>query len=384
MLESSSNDQLLCNIVLHSKPMASEVYLNDINNIVANISDTLIDFAVERPMGRVPTQASSEFITNREQGDWAEDLVMRAINETDIKYCAVKYGKSEKRVSGEEGFIDFFLEYQKELDTIGKRPDILIFDKSDYQKEWNYDISIMPLEELNKIVPLALAGIEVRSSAFLYDKYTASQEIELRARMKAILEYRSSLLADYADVLQTKVGWLKIIEDISAETVGIVKFSSPGWRSSQKLTEASHIILSLKKEIVSYQKRNHLSITPKIEDIKVVTKWIQHYKVPHFYFQVFFDKVFGIAFKDILELLTDPENEDVKYFIEGDVKNQNKSTIKINPELGFLVAGKVDMPNHSSQMKELNRGRLLFYVTFDGGYAYLDVDSLLKNLELNK
>lgn len=82
--------------------------------------------------------------------------------------------------------------------------------------------------------------------------------------------------------------------------------------------------------------------------------------------------------------MADPKNEDVKYFIEGDVKNQNKRTIKINPLLGFLVAGKVDMPNHSSQMKELNRGRLLFYVTFDGGYAYLNIESLIQNLALNE
>jgi len=30
------------------------------------------------------------------------------------------------------------------------------------------------------------------------------------------------------------------------------------------------------------------------------------------------------------------------------------------------------MPEHHSVMKELERGRLLFYVTFEGGKGYLD------------
>ena len=32
------------------------------------------------------------------------------------------------------------------------------------------------------------------------------------------------------------------------------------------------------------------------------------------------------------------------------------------------------MPNHQSAMKELDRGRLLFYVTFQNGRGYLDND----------
>lgn len=31
--------------------------------------------------GRPPTMANSEFLTNKEQGDWAEQIVFKAINE---------------------------------------------------------------------------------------------------------------------------------------------------------------------------------------------------------------------------------------------------------------------------------------------------------------
>ena len=135
----------------------------------------------------------------------------------------------------------------------------------------------------------------------------------------------------------------------------------------------------LKECITKLQKRDCLSITPKVEDIKIVYKWIESFNVPHYYFQVFFDKIYGISFEKILELISTPEQEGEVYFIESDVKNQNKTTIKIRSNSGALIASKVDEPNHESKRKELNRGRLLFYVTFKGGTAYLDIENL-KNI----
>lgn len=38
------------------------------------------------------------------------------------------------------------------------------------------------------------------------------------------------------------------------------------------------------------------------------------------------------------------------------------------------------MPEHQSAMKELDRGRLLFYVTFAGGRGYLDNDVFIKDI----
>jgi hypothetical protein len=76
---------------------------------------------------RVPTQAFSEFLINREMGDWAEELVAsevcRAVPE--LKCC--RYGRSENLVAGEPGFTEFYTNYVRELRTLGKRPDILIF-----------------------------------------------------------------------------------------------------------------------------------------------------------------------------------------------------------------------------------------------------------------
>lgn len=105
-------------------------YCDRIRKLTKNVPVELVDFEQPRDMARTPTQASSNFITNKEQGDWAENLVTRAINENSKNFVAVKYGKSDDLVSGEDGFDTFYQDFQTELDTIGKRPDLLILKKN--------------------------------------------------------------------------------------------------------------------------------------------------------------------------------------------------------------------------------------------------------------
>lgn len=127
-------------------------------------------------------------------------------------------------------------------------------------------------------------------------------------------------------------------------------------------------------------KRDYLSITPKLEDIALVNRWIQTYNVKHFYLQVFFDKAYVISLKEILELVSDDDNEERNFSIERDVKNQGKTTIKVNVQIGEEVLGRIDMPGHEASMKELDRGRLLFYVTFKGGKGYLDETTFMGDI----
>ncbi len=115
-------------------------YFDELREITKIIPDTIVDFSIPRDRTSPPTQASSNFITNKEQGDWAEDLIFRAINESSQNYIAVRYGKSDDLVAGEEGFDDFYNEFQDELDTIGKKPDLLIFRKTDFDTQLGLDI----------------------------------------------------------------------------------------------------------------------------------------------------------------------------------------------------------------------------------------------------
>lgn len=361
-------------------------YYKKIKELTKNVPVSLVDFELPRDTARTPTQASSNFITNKEQGDWAENLITRAINETSKNFVAVKYGKSDSLVAGEEGFDNFYREFQNELDTIGKRPDLLIFKKEDFKQELGTDISKLPHNQITEYVKVAVAGIEVRSSAFLIDRYEASMQARTKKFTEIALQTKDKILSDFSDILEqsTRRKYLPVLKGISEETLSVTDFKVPGWNSSERLTQLNSHFKELKSSIKEIQKRDYLSITPKVEDIKVVYKWIETFNVPHFYFQVFFDKVYGISFEQILSTISNSDNDGVIFSVETDTKNQNKTTIKINSKAGIQIAYKIDEPEHKSIRKEMDRGRLLFYVTFEGGTAYLDVDNLRKILRISQ
>lgn len=348
-------------------------YSDTINEICRNIHTEVVNFSEPRSKASKPTQASSEFITNKQQGDWAEDVIFRAVNDNSENIVAVKYGKSDDLVAGDAGFDEFFNNYQDELDSIGKRPDILLFKKEDFNETLGYDISSYESHEIEEYVSKAIAGIEVRSSAFLIDKYTEESNRVVHENTQRVLELRDKVLDDYADLLEQKrPEFIPMLQQLNETSVRSLNYRSPSWRTSTRLQELSALLSEIKKCLDPIQKRTTLSITPKVEDLKVVHKWIMTYNVPHFYVQVFFDKIYGMSFQHILELVSNPDWEDDKYSIEQDTKNQNKTTIKIPSQDGICLAQAIIEPEHHSVRKELNKGRLLFYVKFDGGEAILD------------
>ena len=352
-----------------------------IQRLTLNIPSSLVDFNTPRDKGRIPTQASSNFITNKEQGDWAEDVLFRAINENSNNIIAVRYGKSDNIIAGDDGFSEFYESYQQELDKIGKRPDILLFRKEDFNESLGNDISQIPHADILEYVKKAIAGIEVRSSAFLIDKYDEIMRLHTDNNIKNIIETREIILKNYKDILEEspkRKQYINILESITENNVDIINFKSPSWRSSDRLVQLSNYFKNIKDSLKEIQKRDYLSITPKVEDLKVVNKWIETTGVPHYYVQVFFDKIYGISFENILRIISDTNNEDKHFTVEADEKNQNKTTIKINTKTGICIASRVDEPAHNSVRKEMSRGRLLFYVHFNGGNAYLDT----KNFEL--
>jgi len=317
--------------------------------------------------GRPPTMASSEFLTNKEQGDWAEQIVFKAINDNSPDYRAVKYGRSDTLAAGDPGFEDFYQSYQDELNTIGKRPDLLIFDRRDVG-----DAELNLADD--QIVSRAIAAIEVRSSSFLANQYSQYMEKRSSQAVQRCRELKRAILQNQMqDLLQQKSPEiLSMIQHSTDETFRELDFRLRSWSSSVELQELSALLRELKEQIKILHKRDYLSITPKLEDLALVNRWIQHFNVRHFYLQVFFDKAYVIPFRDILGIASDPAKEDVVFSVEKDIKNQGKTTIKINVQVGKEILGRIDMPEHKSAMKELDRGRLLFYVTFQNGRGYLD------------
>jgi len=319
--------------------------------------------------------ANSEFLTNKEQGDWAEKIVFKAINEYSEDYFTVEYGRSESIAAGDDGFADFYMEYQNELNAIGKRPDLLIFKVSDFPDR---SIDIENDENIMK----AVAALEVRSSSFLADKYAAFMRDRQGQAINKCNEIRNAILGtDIGNLLKRKNETIyNLISNANNDTFRELDFRRPSWSLTKDLRDLTSLLRELKGNIKILHKRDYLSITPKMEDIALVNRWIQKYNVKHFYLQVFFDKAYIISFKDILALVSNDSNEGNNFSIEQDVKNQGKTTIKINVQIGKEILGKIDMPEHKSAMKELDRGRLLFYVTFEGGKGYLDNEILIRDV----
>ena len=92
------------------------------------------------------------------------------------------------------------------------------------------------------------------------------------------------------------------------------------------------------------------------------------------------------------QFITNPANKKYKTYlvqVDGDVTEDALAQLRKGVELkdGITLpaqAYKVDEPEHKSVRKEMSRGRLLFYVTFEGGTAYLDVNNLREILEIQQ
>ena len=127
-----------------------------------------------RTIPGTPNQSSSEFLINDEQGKWAETIIRKSLSNTFPNFKFVAYGESSTLNANDPGFKFFYEKYQKELDEIGKRPDLLVFDK---ESSKNVPENLMDLStnEQKTIVPTALMGLEIRSSAQLSKKYTPSK-----------------------------------------------------------------------------------------------------------------------------------------------------------------------------------------------------------------
>lgn len=106
------------------------------------------------------------------------------------------------------------------------------------------------------------------------------------------------------------------------------------------------------------------SFTPKIEDLRLVNRWLQYYSVPHFYVQVFFDSIYGISFEAILEILGSTESG--LFTIQKNRNNQEKPTIHIPVTAGVQLAT-LTRPEFSAKVQETRLARLDAYVVPEGG-----------------
>jgi hypothetical protein len=191
---------------------------------------------------------------------------------------------------------------------------------------------------------MAVVALEVRSSSFLIEKYVTFMDKKQNEAKDNCQEICKKILTGNLGTLlkQKNKEIYKLIEQATEDTFKELDFRQPSWSLTKELIELTALLKKLKENIKTLHKRDYLSITPKMEDIALVNRWIQKYNVKHFYVQVFFDKAYIISFQNILELVANDENEGTYFSIERDIKNQRKTTIKINVNVGKAIIGQID------------------------------------------
>ncbi|WP_062350155.1 AccI family restriction endonuclease [Bacillus kwashiorkori] len=336
-------------------------YKDSINVLLENVPEHILSYDPNHTVNK-PTQASSDFLINKEQGDWAEEVVFNFINRGFTnQYRAVRYGKNDDKVAGEDGFNEFYYNYQEELRKIGKRPDLLIYESGAVA---NDDISRKSPADIDNIVKQAKAGFEVRSSSFLTEKYFEDIEKRVEQAEKVIKSSIQKIkqLASLQKITFNNTWQQFLNKDLPNDLRDI---EIPAFRGEMTQSpELMEIKDELKKSINILKRRHTLSFTPKVEDIYAIARWVNIYNVPHYYVQVFFDKIYAISFKRILEIISDSNNQNKIFTIERNRKNQMKQTIHIDIHQGEIIGEINELPPIEGKMRKLARGRLLFYIGF--------------------
>ena len=122
--------------------------------------------------------------------------------------------------------------------------------------------------------------------------------------------------------------------------------------------------------------RESQSFTVKVEDLKIVYRWIENFKKPQSYCQVFFDSMFAINVLRIFEII----GSGTGFQIDNPAKSQEKTTIMIPITSGLQIATYDEVPNFAVEHQVTRLGRHDAYVRPVGGEVKFDGDTFLKVL----
>jgi len=106
-----------------------------------------------------------------------------------------------------------------------------------------------------------------------------------------------------------------------------------------------------------------LSFTVKVEDLKIVYRWIEVTGAQQMYAQVFFDSVYAINVLDIFRTIATGKN----FELDKPEKSQNKTTIMIPITLGSQIGLFTKSPEFDVEIRENRLGRIDAFVSPVGG-----------------
>ena len=266
----------------------------------------------------------SDFLMRWSQGVWSENRLIEAINKTN-KYFAIPYGPSSTAPTNDVRAFELYFEKltEAELGKI-KRPDILIFKKSDKKTVNHFLKSIKGTQELpflkeNNLSPLlnkAILAIEAENSL-----------------------WKSKKMPDYSTKLkpQRRLG------------------GKPGLKKAAVLP----------------------TVIIKEEDREPLKKWQKRNKINIHIWHVFYDQAFGIALDTIEQLIADGLiDPTVQMFQAPGGATTKKIIYKIYYHYAYSLGSSVEEPALKSAYIEDKNGHVLPYVQFDGGQLKLHEEAI--------
>jgi hypothetical protein len=120
------------------------------------------------------------------------------------------------------------------------------------------------------------------------------------------------------------------------------------------------------------------SFTVKVEDLKIVYRWVERYSKPQAYVQVFFDSVFAINVLRIFQIIADGGG----FAIETPAKSQLKATIMIPITNGLRIGVCDQLPKFEVEERVTRLGRHDAYVKPLGGTLRVETGPLAELLRI--
>lgn len=266
----------------------------------------------------------SDFLMRWSQGVWSEHRLIEAVNETS-GYFAIPYGPSGTAPTDDVRAFELYFE---RLDKAGlgttKRPDLLVFKKSDENEISKTIAKVGGLQEL----PFQ----EEKNLKALLDKAIVAVESETSL-------WKSKKMPDYSTEL------------------------TPQKRLDGKL--------GLKKTAVLP------TIIIKEEDREPLKKWQKQNGVPIHVWHVFYDQAFGISLDQAERLIDDGRIEPtIQIFQAPGGATTKKAIYKIYYRYGYPLGSSVEEPSLVSDFVEDKNGHILPYVRFNGGKMGISKEAL--------
>lgn len=257
----------------------------------------------------------SDFLMRWSQGAWSENRLIELVNEHG-EYFAIPYGPSGTAPTDDVRAFELYFE---RLENAGlgniKRPDLLVFRKSDEGEIYKFLKTIGSLQELPFIQENKLKS--------LLDKTIVAIECENSL-------WKSKKMPDYTTEF-----------------------------SAQKRLDGR---LGLKKTAVLP------TIIIKEEDREPLKKWQDKNHISIHVWHVFYDQAFGIPLDEAERLINDRLIElTIQTFQAPGGATTKKAIYKIYYRYGYPLGDAVEEPKLVSAYVEDKNGHILPYVKFDGG-----------------